>query len=735
MSMKVESGHKIKLVKERISLYKYQAELNNHLNAQCRQVLNSLSQNTRPEKYPVKSSASRAPQKTNNLIKYVGSREHYIQHSNYWQQIWSFTFNPIYKSDQNEGFENPFYSLLNNKENSLKVIDMYESIYDLKNYKNSELDLISSPDSGIHSENLTRHNSEQSKCSSIQASQNGIDSLYSSIISSKKSSDNLCDYDDSDWESSATNVEQHELPLGWMRCCDEAGIYYWHKPSGTVTRKSPKLDLAPKKFDLDAEFEKSASISPQNFFDQSFMKNSISCSEFSSEKSECSKIRFYVRSLGWVRVNEGDLTPEKISQAVNKCINELSRGIKDFNDVVARWGEGKDLYMDIDDGYLVLLDPIDEKILNKQSIASIKVWGVGRDNGRDFAYVARDQQTKIHMCHVFRSDSGPAKEIANYLRDTCRHLIEEKRQSNSHISSNLKRPDYLPDLVNTTHKKIDINLKFKSVSYSNDTCGKGFENALNFPQAQEEPKKSIRCKYLGCTQVNKASGMPTLNQAIDKIYTKCLNEYKKAKREKQMQIFEQKMKQNLDDDMLNLNLEDVVGDDDVDDYDYDGENDIENSVSFDNLSEISCGRNLGSDVNVIISPSSIVVKKVDCREPSRLSIDSNDTDLIVECRLRYLSFMGISTDIRISGFIMQNADGTFNCHGFMCDNSSGLLCKTIEAACKLRYQKCLDAHPEAYQTSQLRNDVKNTRLASYLTSQLRNVFDNFRTKNLFSKTS
>ena len=50
-------------------------------------------------------------------------------------------------------------------------------------------------------------------------------------------------------------------------------------------------------------------------------------------------MRFYVRTLGWVNIEESDLTPERSSKAVNKCINDLSRGVKDFNDVVARWGE------------------------------------------------------------------------------------------------------------------------------------------------------------------------------------------------------------------------------------------------------------------------------------------------------------------------------------------------------------------------------------------------------------
>ena len=33
------------------------------------------------------------------------------------------------------------------------------------------------------------------------------------------------------------------------------------------------------------------------------------------------------------------------------------------------------------------------------------------------------------------------------------------------------------------------------------------------------------------------------------------------------------------------------------------------------------------------------------------------------------------------------------CHVFHCEPTAGPLCKTIEAACKLRYQKCLDARP------------------------------------------
>lgn len=84
--------------------------------------------------------------------------------------------------------------------------------------------------------------------------------------------------------------------------------------------------------------------------------------------------------------------------------------------------------------------------------------------------------------------------------------------------------------------------------------------------------------------------------------------------------------------------------------------------------------------------------------------------------MRYLSFLGIGKNVKNCAFIMHTAQDKFIAHTFHCEPSSGALCKTIEAACKvsqsqpqcqfetisqlyklhfqLRYQKCLDAHPE-----------------------------------------
>ena len=57
--------------------------------------------------------------------------------------------------------------------------------------------------------------------------------------------------------------------------------------------------------------------------------------------------------------------------------------------------------------------------------------------------------------------------------------------------------------------------------------------------------------------------------------------------------------------------------------------------------------------------------------------------IMVECRVRYLSFLGIGKDAKHCAFIMHTAQDQFVCHVFHCEPSSGTLCKTIEAACKV----------------------------------------------------
>lgn len=159
--------------------------------------------------------------------------------------------------------------------------------------------------------------------------------------------------------------------------------------------------------------------------------------------------------------------------------------------------------------------------------------------------MARDKQTKIHMCHVFRCDSAPAKDIANALKETCRRVIAESKlalgatsggSSTTDSINSLIRPNFLPDIsVNTN--KVDINLKLRSISYNRDINESANAEAATHSvplTPMDEPSKKHKCKYLGNVSVTKPYGMDVLNDAIEKIYTQALDDYKKLKKEKKM---------------------------------------------------------------------------------------------------------------------------------------------------------------------------------------------------------
>nr|XP_042895771.1 protein Fe65 homolog isoform X1 [Parasteatoda tepidariorum]XP_042895772.1 protein Fe65 homolog isoform X1 [Parasteatoda tepidariorum] len=468
--------------------------------------------------------------------------------------------------------------------------------------------------------------------------------------SCRSMSDKLCDsinFDDCSFE----NAGDYEcLPTGWEKHEDDSGPYYWHISSGTIQRDPPlslgssyKISTGLSK-DLDM-----VSSKEQHCFKtcSTFCSNNVLFSAHSEEEklkrrscpgdsgavlSDKRPIRFAVRSLGWVEIAEADLTPERSSKAVNKCIVDLSVGRNDILDVVGRWGDGKDLYMDLDDYSLRLMDSQDLTVLNTQSIHTIRVWGVGRDNGRerDFAYVARDRVTKKYMCHVFRCDI-PARIIANTLRDICKKIMIErsvqrgiKKQSSSE-NMEVKIPARPTDLP--------VEQGLFPLTESQSSC-----SGQLFPTPMEEPKKVLKVFYLGSTNVDKATGVDVLNEAIEKLFTAIPKS----------------------------------------DYKF---------------------------VNVAVAPSTITI----CEENKQLA----------ECRVRFLSFLGIGKSVKMCGFIVHTAQDDFIAHVFFCEPSSGALCKTIEAACKLRYQKCLDARRQSSNINTSGVKKKDIKAA------LKNVFGTF----------
>ncbi|MEQ2268980.1 hypothetical protein XENORESO_020088 [Xenotaenia resolanae] len=103
---------------------------------------------------------------------------------------------------------------------------------------------------------------------------------------------------------------------------------------------------------------------------------------------------FAVRSLGWLQVEEEDLSPGRSSLAVSNVIQQLSHcGSTEQRDRLGAWGEEMMLVLKKDT--LTLLDPLDHTPLHCQPIVNIRVWGVGCNNGR----VSSSDQRLDLICH------------------------------------------------------------------------------------------------------------------------------------------------------------------------------------------------------------------------------------------------------------------------------------------------------------------------------------------------
>ncbi|KAK4818515.1 hypothetical protein QYF61_014328 [Mycteria americana] len=208
-------------------------------------------------------------------------------------------------------------------------------------------------------------------------------------------------------------------------------------------------------------------------------------------------------------------------------------------------------------------------------------------NVRDFAYVARDKDTRILKCHVFRCDT-PAKAIATSLHEICSKIMAERKNAKAMACSSLQE---------RTNVTLDVPLQ------------------VDFPTPKTELVQKFHVQYLGMLPVAKPVGMDTLNSAIESLMAS-------SSKEEWMPV--------------TMNVADAT-------------------------------------VTVIN--------------------ERNEEEVMVECRVRFLSFMGVGKDVHTFAFIMDTGNQHFECHVFWCEPNAGNVSEAVQAACMLRYQKCLVARP------------------------------------------
>ncbi|NWI58048.1 APBB3 protein, partial [Calyptomena viridis] len=285
-----------------------------------------------------------------------------------------------------------------------------------------------------------------------------------------------------------------DLPPGWRKICDSLGTYYWHVPTGTTQWQHPARTTSPGGHpEADGEDVLQGRHSAKDRPIPSPMASltrrpSLSWHGGDIQHSvEPGSKCFAVRSLGWVEIPEEDLAPGKSSIAVNNCIQQLSNSKGQGS--AGNRGEGQDLVMILKKDTMSLVDPLDRSLIHRQPILNIRVWGVGCNNGRDFAFVASDKDTCVLKCHVFHCNV-PAKGIAKALHEMCSKIVAERAVA----SSRLPRAATLEPMATE-----DLPLQ------------------VDILEAVRQSMQTYEALYIGSLPVPRAMGMDVLNEAIEKL--------------------------------------------------------------------------------------------------------------------------------------------------------------------------------------------------------------------------
>ena len=72
--------------------------------------------------------------------------------------------------------------------------------------------------------------------------------------------------------------------------------------------------------------------------------------------------------------------------------------------------------------------------------------------------------------------------------------------------------------------------------------------------------------------------------------------------------------------------------------------------------------------------------------------DQDEEEVLVECRVRFLSFMGVGRDIHTFAFIMDAGGHRFDCHVFWCDPNAGNVSEAVQAACMVSHNTDKHTH-------------------------------------------
>jgi hypothetical protein len=452
------------------------------------------------------------------------------------------------------------------------------------------------------------------------------------------------------------------LPEGWEVDIQDGQIVYWHVATGKVQLVRPTgTESASTTYSVDDSKDDLKSLQ-----------------EMVAKRQGHRSLGSY---LGWVDIPAHEVVSGNLVSAAQRAITHVIKGRRVS---VGLEGEeeiegGQGVCLEIKGGLLHLFNLKTMALIRKQPLSDIKVFAIGRDNDRNLGYISHHTDVNSCKCHVFRLKSPAQNFVGSVLsqvkndhalptqgwEETVKETLHEDRlrhlssHSNASGSSNSLR-DRTPSTDGLDKGLDDEDADLVSNPTSDTLVDQEF-NTYDY--------KRFECMYMGNMQVQEAFGQQMVFEALSKLSTD---------RSQWMDIFcdiSPQCVRLVDKDvrsvllfMLAMKVPRLICCVDVD------------LVLMFKLLLI-----LGSDVDLR-----------DACSPTHPTPPPQASGLsFAEHRVRFISFLGFGASDKMCGFVVDCGDSDYQCYGLYAEPNCDQLCLQLHLACQERFERVLQAHPEA----------------------------------------
>lgn len=464
-----------------------------------------------------------------------------------------------------------------------------------------------------------------------------------------------------------TNDSSVTLPIGWEQHRDKLGLYYWHVSTGVIQRNKPTSELEPRKESIlvchDDEEINQITLKSSDSDDDDYFESGAALT-----LDDTSETTFVVYPLGCCEFDEIQLVqPANSTKAIQKCILRLCNMPTAEESICWGLDQSQPILMKLHSNYIQFTDMKTRNLLRSQPINTIRTWAVDDDN--NFAFVIEDRAEYSASSTSDQYESSVDYALLSEPRMMCyvfRSMDDDDMSCKVAAKLNEEISRYKELLSTRMAKSTQLQQMIEPTVASNTTTADQLtDTEEDFECLETNNELTIPIKYIGSTPVPRPTGIDVLNAAIDK----CLAEARERAESQRCCT---------------------------------PDPDCPNGPPYSEGEYIRMLNSMLIDAKLHVSPSSVIVESC------------SDGEIIVECRIRYLTFICISRrDIRWFGFIMQNSTNkSFVAYCFECHPTAGPVCDAIQQSCTKMYEKVIKNSskrtPETMSIIPTKSKIRNT---------------------------